>query len=388
MALALRQGMRTLATLLLAVVFLAGCGDDTPTSPTSGPAIALTGNLAFGDVAVGSTATATLTINNGGNAPLNITSIGYPAGFSGNLASGAVPAGASQTVTVTFAPSAAQAYTGTITVNGDHRSGTNTIAASGTGFTVPTFTLSGMVTEAPPTTSIVLAGVKVTILDGANAGKTATTGADGRYQITGVVNGGYTVTATLANYLSASLPVGIDGNTTLNFRLEPSASRTMFGAGQYRVGLDIPVGRYYSDPASGCEFQRLRGFGGSLADVIVGTAINFDAGQWIVDLLATDLGFQTNSHCGMWFTTPRGGLQSAIAPGIWIVGAQVAPGTYRAENSRAGCLWQRLQDFSGSAAGVIASSAASNDGPQLVTIASRDAGFRAGLDCGTWTRMP
>ena len=100
----------------------------------------------------------------------------------------------------------------------------------------------------------------------------------GRYEITGVVNGGYTVTATLANYLSASLPVGIDGNTPLNFRLDPSVARTTFGAGQYRIGLDMPIGRYYSDPSTGCQFQRLRGFGGSLADII-GTATRRDREQ-------------------------------------------------------------------------------------------------------------
>jgi hypothetical protein len=379
--------MRTV-TILVALVCVTGCGDDTPTAPTNGASIALTGNLAFGNVAVGTTATATLTINNGGNAPLNISSIGYPAGYSGNLSSGTVSAGASQAVTVTFAPVAAQTYTGTITVNGDHRSGSNTMTISGTGVAVPTFTLSGQVTEAPPTTSTVLSGVRVAFLDGANAGKSATTGADGRYSIAGVVNGGYTVTATLNGYTTLSLPVGIDGNTTLNFRLEPVATRTQYGAGQYRVGLDIPVGRYYSDPATGCAFQRLRGFGGSNADVIAGMTVEFDAAQWIVDLLAADAGFQTNTNCGFWFTTPRAGLQTAISPGLWIVGAQVAAGTYRAENSRAGCLWQRLKDFTGGNDAIIATSAAANNGPQLVTINGSDAGFRAGLECGTWTRVP
>ena len=380
--------MRTLATIIVALAFVAGCGKDTPTTPTSGASIALTGNLAFGNVAVGTSATATLTIANGGNAPLIITSIGYPAGYSGNLASGTVDAGATQTVTVTFAPIAGQLYAGTITVNGNHRSGANTIAISGTGFTVPTFTLSGVVTEAPPTTSTVLAGVRVAFLDGANAGKSATTGADGRYQITGVVNGGYTLTATLAGYVPAALPVGVDGNTTMNIRLEPVSVRTQFGAGQYRVGLDIPAGRYYSDPASGCAFQRLRGFGGSNADVIAGNTVEFDAGQWIVDLIGTDAGFQTNSNCGFWFTTPRRGLQTTITPGVWIVGAQIGAGTYRAENSRAGCLWQRLRNFTAESGGIIATSAAANDGPQLVTIGSADVGFRAGLECGTWTPVP
>ena len=41
--------------------------------------------------------------------------------------------------------------------------------------------------------STVLAGVRVAFVDGANQGQSATTGADGRYTITGVVNGGYTV---------------------------------------------------------------------------------------------------------------------------------------------------------------------------------------------------
>ena len=382
--------MRTLSTLIVGLVFLAGCNkdNDTPTAPTQGAVIALAGNLSFGSVAAGSTATATLTINNTGNAPLTITSIGYPAGFSGNFASGTIAAGGSQAVTVTFAPTAAQSYSGTVTVNGDHRSGTNTIAASGTGFTVATFTLSGLVTETPPTTSTVLAGVRVAFVDGANAGKSATTGANGRYEITGVVNGGYTVSATLAGYTAVALPVGIDGNTTLNFRLEPIAPRTQFGPGQYRVPTDIPAGRYYSDPIAGCQFQRLRGFGGTSSDVIVGTIVDFDAGQWIVDLLATDAGFQTDANCGFWFMTPRRGLLTTITPGLWIVGAQITPGTYRAADSRQGCFWQRVSNFTGGADAIIANALANSDGAQLATIASTDAGFSANQQCGTWTRVP
>jgi hypothetical protein len=37
---------------------------------------------------------------------------------------------------------------------------------------------------------------------------------------------------------------------------------------------------------------------------------------------------------------------------------------------------------------IISTSAAANDGPQMVTIGASDAGFRAGLECGTWTRVP
>jgi hypothetical protein len=369
-----------------AIVVLVGCGEDTPTAPTPTSVIALSGNLAFGNVNVGTTSTTVLTVTNTGSAPLNVTSVTYPAGFSGGFASGTIPAGGSQTVTVTFAPTAAQSYSGNITVAGDQASGTNTIAVSGTGVAEATFTLSGVVTEAPPTISTVLAGVRVMFIDGANQGKAATTGADGRYQITGVVNGGYTVTATRAGYRDLAVPVGINGNTTLDLRLDPLGPRTSFGPGQYRIPVDIPAGRYYSDPVDGCHFQRVRTFGGSPSEIIVDATLNFDAGQWVLDLLATDGGFTTDANCGSWFTTPRSGAISSITPGMWVVGTQLAPGTYRAENSGAGCYWQRVSNFTGGFDAIIVNHTANGPGAQLVTIAATDAGFSSTAQCGTWVR--
>jgi hypothetical protein len=377
-----------LPAAFLSIVVIAACGDDTPTAPTPSSVIGLTGNLSFGNVTVGTTSTAVLTIANTGGAALTVTSVTYPAGFSGGFVSGTIPANGSQAVTVTFAPTAAQSYSGNITVAGNQASGTNTIAVSGTGVAAATFTLSGLVTETPPTTSTVLAGVRVAFVDGANQGKSATTGADGRYQITGVVNGGYTVSATLAGYNPVALPVGINGNTTLDFRLDPLAPRTSFGPGQYRVPLDMPAGRYYNDPAEGCHYQRVRSFGGTPSDSIVDIHINFDAAQWIVDVLSTDGGFVTDPNCAVWSTTPRQGLLTDIPPGMWIVNAQITPGTYRAENSIAGCYWQRLSNFSGALNAIIANSTATSAGVQLVTIANTDAGFSATVECGTWARLP
>jgi hypothetical protein len=363
----------------------AACKDKPPTAPSTS-VIALSGNLTFGSVTVGQTSTAQLTISNTGNAELSVTGVTYPTAFSGTFTSGTIAAGGSQIVTVTFAPTAAQTYTGNITVTGNQSSGTNSIAVSGTGTAIATFTLSGIVTETAPTTSIVLAGARVEFVDGANQGRFATTGSDGRYQITGVVNGGFTVRASLAGYTTAMLPVGINGNTTLDIRLDPTAPRMQFGPGQYRVGVDIPAGRYYNDPAGGCHFQRLRGFGGTGSDVIVETAVDFDAGQWIVDLLPTDAGFQTVANCNVWFTTPRRGLLTSITAGMWIVGAQITPGTYRTETAAQGCFWQRVSSFTGAGDAVLANGLATSAGPQLVTIASTDAGFSTNVECGTWSR--
>ena len=103
-----------------------------PGSNENTPAISLSGDLTFGNVAVGQTATKTLTISNTGNSALTVSSINYPAGFSGAW-SGTIAAGGSQAVTVTFSPTAVQSYGGTITVNSDKTAGTNTVACSGAG---------------------------------------------------------------------------------------------------------------------------------------------------------------------------------------------------------------------------------------------------------------
>jgi hypothetical protein len=102
----------------------------TPSQPTK--VIELTGGLAFGNVAVNTTTTQTLTISNTGTTALTVSGISYPPGFSGAFA-GTIAAGGSQPVNVTFAPIALTTYNGTVMVNSDKTSGTNTIAASGTG---------------------------------------------------------------------------------------------------------------------------------------------------------------------------------------------------------------------------------------------------------------
>lgn len=378
--------LRTSAALLV-LSFLAACSDDSPTAPTPTPGITLTGNLSFGTVTVGTSATATLTIANTGTGDLNISSVTYPVGFSGSFTVGTIAANASQAVTVTFAPTQAQGYSGNITVTGNQQGGTTTVAVSGTGGALASFTLSGIVTETAPTTTTVLAGARLTFVDGENLGKTGTTGADGRYQITGVVNGGYTVRAELAGYTTVLLPVGINGNTTLDVRLAPTGPRTSFGPGQYRVGTDMPAGRYYNDPVNGCRYQRVSGFGGTPSEVIFDRVIDFDAGQWIVDVVSTDAGFVTDANCGTWFTTPRRGLQTTLTAGRWIVGAQITPGTFRAENAVQGCYWERLSNFTGAANAIIANQFVTGPGAQLVTIAATDAGFTTTPECGSWVRQ-
>ena len=116
--------------------------------------ISLSGNLAFGNVMVGSSAQSTLTINNTGNSTMTISSISYPGGFSGNW-SGTIAAGGSQPVTVTFSPVSATSYGGTVTVNSDMTSGVNTITASGIGTTPPDTSPPALTITSPANNAIV-----------------------------------------------------------------------------------------------------------------------------------------------------------------------------------------------------------------------------------------
>lgn len=92
--------------------------------------IRLSGNLQFDQVEVGKSATRLLTIFNDGNAPLTITGITYPEGFSGTW-NGFVQPNASVEVIVTFTPMHSSQYSGEITVNSNKTSGVETIPCNG-----------------------------------------------------------------------------------------------------------------------------------------------------------------------------------------------------------------------------------------------------------------
>ena len=167
------------------------------------------GNLAFGNVNVGSSSTPplTFTIVNGGNAPLAVSSISYPAGFTGDWSSGTIPPDSAQTVSVTFSPTAGGSYGGTVTVNTSNEIGTNTIAISGTG--VMTATTAAVVSSG----GTPFYGSKVTftatVTPASGSGETGTV----QFQIDGN---------------NAGSPVSLSGNTA-------TYATTALGAGTHSI---------------------------------------------------------------------------------------------------------------------------------------------------------
>ncbi len=80
---------------------------------------------------LGITTTFDVTIHNDGDATLNVTSILYPTAFGGPVAGITVAPASSQVVTMTFTPTAAQLYTGDITINSNGGTGVLSVSADG-----------------------------------------------------------------------------------------------------------------------------------------------------------------------------------------------------------------------------------------------------------------
>ena len=95
------------------------------------------------------------------------------------------------------------------------------------------------------------------------------------------------------------------------------------------------------------------------------------------------VGFQTFG-CGQW--RPISEIETpvtAITDGTWLVGREIAPGTYTASSPET-CRWSRLSGFNGKTADVISSN---DDVPDWtdVELKDTDAGFMS-FGCGGWNR--
>jgi hypothetical protein len=154
-----------------------------------------------------------------------------------------------------------------------------------------------------------------------------------------------------------------------------------FGDGTHRVGTDIAAGRYQAPGSSDCYWARLKGFSGTVDDIIandVGTT------HVVVDIAPSDAGFEA-SGCGQ-FTpyTPPAAPVAAFGDGDWVVNSDIFPGTYQSPGS-SGCYWARVTGFGGTIDEIVANDY-STGGPVTVTISPTDAGF-VSSGCTGWTTM-
>jgi hypothetical protein len=155
-----------------------------------------------------------------------------------------------------------------------------------------------------------------------------------------------------------------------------------FGEGIKIVGTDIAPGTYRSRGGSGCYWERLRGFGGSVDDIIANDNVT---GPTVVIIKGTDKGFSSR-RCGTWTQDLSPITSSQTAPfgdGTFIVNRDIAPGRWRSSGG-GGCYWERLKGFGGEVDDIIANDNVT--GQAIVDIGARDAGFSS-TRCGTWTKI-
>ena len=91
-----------------------------------------------------------------------------------------------------------------------------------------TFAISGLVSD--DIGSRAVTGGTVEVVDGVNAGKSATTGSNGTYSIAGLAAGSFTVRTTASGYESGERSVTLSNTMTLDLRLKPLASNPPSGS--------------------------------------------------------------------------------------------------------------------------------------------------------------
>ena len=150
------------------------------------------------------------------------------------------------------------------------------------------------------------------------------------------------------------------------------------------VGVDLFPGTYRTrTPAEFCYWARLSGFG-STDDEIISDSLD-ENGYSVVTILPSDAGFKSEG-CGSWsadLSAVTSSPQAAFSDGTYIVGTDIAPGTWTTPDASDTCYWERTSGFGASLEEVVESGI---QGP-TVTIEATDAGFYT-AGCGTWTRAP
>lgn len=204
-----RMGRKILLPVLLVTAIvsqLCSCGEvDISSTPK--------GYIVSGQITSGNQGLAGVTITLSGTAQGTATSDAAGNYIFTGLSNGSYTVTPAQTGFI-FSP-ASQA----LTINGAHITAVNFIATPNT---LPTFTISGIVTAAGNG----LAGVTMTLSGTGSA--TATTTTVGNYLFSGLVNGAYTVTPASAGFtfnpISSALIVSNANITGINFSAVPAAT--------------------------------------------------------------------------------------------------------------------------------------------------------------------
>lgn len=253
------------------------------TVTSAGPAISVTpGSLAFGSVAVGSSATQNLTVKNTGSGTLTGTvSVATPFSISSG-GSYSLGAGASQTVTIKFSPTAAQTYSEIVTFTGGAGK-TATVTGTGTQATTANLTATPTCSGSSPAVSLsfALSGGTESTFDVWRGGASISTGNKGAtyldsssslvagknytYYVIVHLSTGFSVTSNTVNATAPATcttgsgatitvkpstlafgPVAVGSSATQNFVVTNTGTGTLAGTASVSSPFKIVGGATYS----------------------------------------------------------------------------------------------------------------------------------------------
>ncbi len=222
---------------------------------------------------------------------MTVTSISLPQGFSGSY-SGTIQAGNSANLLITFSPTNVQPYSGSIVVNSDATSGTNSINVSGTGIQQTTQTriilLSGNLSYGNVTVGQT-SSKALTISNTGNSALTVTSistpqGFSGNYS--GIIQAGNSVNVTII--FSPISPQSYTGNITVNSDATSGANTiNANGTGVSNAPTVVPALGTYSTCASVGNYNCPPSFGLGVINARV-VSINTATPQIVVEIKKCD----------------------------------------------------------------------------------------------------
>ncbi|MFE0045832.1 hypothetical protein [Streptomyces albireticuli] len=157
------------------------------------------------------------------------------------------------------------------------------------------------------------------------------------------------------------------------------------GNGTFQVGSDIKPGTYRSTGNKlGCYWERAKDSSGGLDSIL---ANDNAQGSSYVTVKADDKIFKTRG-CKGWHRVAED--KTGAAPqtqvsgnGMYRVGVDIAPGTYKAEGNKSGCYWERDKDALHEMDSIEANENVTGSG--IVTLSPQDGYFKTN-GCADWKK--
>lgn len=161
---------------------------------------------------------------------------------------------------------------------------------------------------------------------------------------------------------------------------DPGSVARPIRIGTHIVGDSIQPGIYRGVAGQGalnsCYWERLGDLSGELGSII---ANDNAVGQFYVEVKATDYALETACQLTPLAQAPVPSVGDTLAPGTYLVGRDIGPGTYRGEAGTGvldSCYWERLNDVAGELGSIIANDNAM--GSYFVQVLGSDFALKTG----------